>query len=439
MLIPRRHSCYFTAKLPACAGFPGPMHSNPNSQPEWPQVRREGTRSAVGAVRSLMFAAFLLAFASTPRAQDKPAPVPPSNGFSASDVAAAQQFGQTIGIVDWLGPLAPVALSPFFGIACLSGMAIFGGGWVSADNAFLGEASPLNNHAVFWTFLVLTLITSIPRLTKVSKPFAQAVDQVEAWAGIITLITLKVLMSATISDDGSTLPAEAPEMARLGIFSFTVDTLLVIAATMNIIVINTVKFFFEVVIWITPVPTIDAAFEVANKTACAGLMAIYGFSPTIATIINLAMLAVCLVVFRWVYRREVFFRTVLLDAVWSLISPSQAITQPEVVVFPVAGIGVFPARTRCVLQRNDDGWTLTQRRLLSRDIVMVFGDDCRAEVRAGYFTNCIRLTGTHTAELTFSRRYNHRLSDLAAALRAAIDAQDTAVVRDHGGLRTEMA
>lgn len=81
--------------------------------------------------------------------------------LSAAEIATAQQFGRNLSVAEWLGPLAPVALSPFFGIACLSGMALFGGSWVSAGNPLLGTGSPLHNPGVFWAFLVLTLIDQV--------------------------------------------------------------------------------------------------------------------------------------------------------------------------------------------------------------------------------------------------------------------------------------
>ncbi|MEZ6059721.1 MAG: hypothetical protein R3C19_05105 [Planctomycetaceae bacterium] len=387
--------------------------------------------------KSVVSLLLLLTVGSMLHADETKTPAPAVDSYSSTDVVAAQQLVHGMGVADWLGPLAPVALSPFFGITCLSGMAIFGKGWVSAENPFLGATSPLNNPAVFWTFLALTLVTSIPRFTKVSKPFAQAVDQVEAWAGIITLLTLKVLMSATT---GSDVTVEAPEVVQLGVISVTVDTLLMVAAAINIFVINTVKFFFEVLIWITPVPAIDAVFEVANKTACAVLMAIYGFSPTIATVINLAMLAACLVVFRWIYRREVFFRTMLLDAVWALISPPKTQLRPEVVVFPVATVGTVPARSRCILSRSEAGWLLTQCRLLRDDAVTKIPfDGCRAELVTGYFTNSIRLSGSHTAELTFSRWYNGQLPALVEALDVLARESDADRSVPHSRLKTELA
>ena len=257
--------------------------------------------------------------------------LPPADELSSADIAAVQQFGDTLGIADWLGPLAPVALSPFFGITCLSGMSLYGEGWISADNAFLGENSPLHNESVFWTFLVLTALTSVPRFTKVSKPVAQALDRVEAWAGIITLVVLKVLMSR-----GAPESVDLPEVAVMnaGVFSFSSDVLLIIAGAINIFVINAVKFFFEVLIWLTPLPTVDAIFEVCNKSLCAILMAIYGYSPTLATVINLAMFAIAALVFRWAYRRQIFFRTMLIDGAFSLFAPKTTFEPQELTVFP---------------------------------------------------------------------------------------------------------
>jgi len=350
--------------------------------------------------------------------------------LSATDIAAVQQFGDTLGIAEWLGPLAPVALSPFFGITCLSGMSLFGQGWIAQDNAFLGEASPLHHPAVFWIFLGLTLLTSIPRFTKVSKPLAQAVDHVEAWSGIITMIVLKFLLSA------GDLPAEQPDLVQLGVFSVTTDVLLASAAALNIFVINAIKFFFEMLIWITPVPAIDAIFELSNKTACGLLMAIYGYSPMIATAINAVMFLIAAIMFRWVYRREIFFRTMLLDAVLALFFPRVAVEKNELYVFPATALGPIPARARCVLRRADIGWTVTQQTLLSSNTVVQLEEaDCRCQMQPGWFTNSMDVSGTTTAQLTFSRRFNGCLAELAEAMNANLNENSG----ERGKLQAELA
>ena len=94
---------------------------------------------------------------------------------------------QSITTSEWLGPLAPIAISPFFGITCLAGMSQFGGDYLPL-NSFVSDNAALKSPVVFWIFLVLTVMTSVPRLTKVSKPVAQGLDQIETYAGIITIL-----------------------------------------------------------------------------------------------------------------------------------------------------------------------------------------------------------------------------------------------------------
>jgi len=334
-----------------------------------------------------------------------------SSPISQTEITAAQQFGSSISIAQWLGPMAPIALSPFFGITCLSGMAMFGGEWISNGNPLLGENSPLHNPAVFWTFLSLTVFTSIPRFTKVSKPFAQAIDQVEAWSGIVTMIMLRILMASTPET------AEAPEVVQAGLLSLSMDTLMMLAAAINIFVINAVKFLFEVLIWLTPIPFLDAAFEVLNKCLCIALMAVYAWSPTFATALNFVMFTAAMIVFGWVHRRQVFFRTMLIDLVWATFtksSPSGMIT-----VFPVSPVGKIKSRARCRFSCEPNGWTLTHRPFLRPAIIQEFRDGQRPTILAGIFTNTITFSQP-SVQLTFSRLYNADLSRLAVHLNAAL-------------------
>ncbi|MCA9035106.1 MAG: hypothetical protein KDA91_08250 [Planctomycetaceae bacterium] len=346
-------------------------------------------------------------------AVDDPAVSPDGKTWTNGDIVAAQQFGSHLSIAEWLGPMAPVALSPFFGITCLSAMALFGGDWLSNTNPLLGDHSPLHNSAVFWTFLGLTLLTSLPRLTKVSKPFAQAVDQLEAWSGIVTMILMRVLMSS------GDIPAEA-EVVQLGILSASADVLMMIAAAVNILVINTVKFFFEMLIWITPVPFLDAAFEFANKSVCALLMAIYAWSPFVATTINLALFLVCALAFGWIYRREVFFRTMLVDAICATLWKQTACS--PIVVFPRNAINAIKVRSRCLLTPTDGGWRLVQPRMFRSDLVVEIPRQ-GAIIRKGLFCNSMTFE-VLKADVTFSRRFNDDLMTLADAFCAKVASEE---------------
>ena len=94
--------------------------------------------------------------------------------LTSSDSAKIDRIATSVNWAEWLGPLAPIAISPFFGITILAGISQFGGSWV--ENSFISNNPVLSNPAVFWVFLCLTIMTSLPRFTKVSKPAAQAID-----------------------------------------------------------------------------------------------------------------------------------------------------------------------------------------------------------------------------------------------------------------------
>jgi len=61
------------------------------------------------------------------------------------DVQKADKIVEKYGITEALGPLAPVAMSPFFGLACLSGTSILCEMGILPKNDFLQGNEVLNN------------------------------------------------------------------------------------------------------------------------------------------------------------------------------------------------------------------------------------------------------------------------------------------------------
>lgn len=328
------------------------------------------------------------------------------------DIAATSSWAN--GLIDmtnateWLGPLAPLALSPFFGVTLLSGLSLWGPDAIT-DNALLGAAGPLRHQGLFFTFLALTLLTSLPRLTKISKPFAQAIDRLETYAVIVILLVIKIVASMdTPADSGEVQVA----MIQFGVIEMTVDTLLAIAMVINILVINSVKFFFEFLVWLTPVPFLDAVFEICNKSLCAALMAIYAFSPTLATIINLCVLLVAAVILRWISRRVRFYRTMVLDPVIARLWTSYGTPQrPELIVFPKTQFGPFKPLSRLQLSRaqgeGQTGWVLREANWWMPQSEYPIDGAKALKVCCGWLTNTMQLEDDdNKTTFTFSRRYD---------------------------------
>ncbi len=236
-------------------------------------------------------------------------------------VAAGQVISQQLSTSEWLGPLAPVALSPFFGLATLSGIATYGPDWLQQKSALFHTGGPLNNPWLFWTMAILAVFTSLPRLTKVSKPISLAAEKLEAYSAIIILISVRML-------GGSEVPAPGNEQAAnelllsAGVGSLSLNLMMSLFAAINVFVVNLVKLFFEFIIWLIPIPAVDAIAEIINKSLCAGLMALYCYSPWLATIVNLGLLAVCFLAFNWIYRRVNFYKQLISGPVLAWLLPN---------------------------------------------------------------------------------------------------------------------
>ena len=345
----------------------------------------------------------------------------PLDQTEAQEAVAAQKFVGDIKIAEWLGPLAPIAISPFFAIALLSGVACYGQDWLPFENGLLAEGSPLANPTLFWVFVVLTVVTSIPRFSKVSKPFAQAADFLETYSVIITVIVIRVLTLKSGADETT-----EQVVLQAGFLQFTWESLLTIAMVINVIVINTVKFFFEFLIWITPIPTLDAIFEVSNKTLCAGLTALYTYSPLLATILNLVLFAICFLMFRWIHRRVVFYRSMLVDLLCGWVFPKRGEPQTRSLsVFPKSRLDSIPAKAKCVLEKSEAGWVVTQKRLLfsNRTVQLGFDEFEHPQIERGWFTN--QIVFDEETRLVFSQRYRRNMKALAELIDVSLDGAES--------------
>jgi hypothetical protein len=322
---------------------------------------------------------------------------------------------QSISASEWLGPLAPVAISPFFGITCLAGLSQFGSDYLPLNN-FISNNAVLKNQYVLWVFMGLTLLTSLPRLTKVSKPFAQAMDMLETYGGIITIIILRFASAVPVEPDAEV--AMAATYMQMGWMTFPTDVMFSIAAIINIIVINSVKFFFEVLVWLVPFPFVDALLEIANKSICAGLMAIYAYSPMLATILNLVLFAACLYVFNWARRRVTYWRTMLTDLLIVTVWPSYGKWKGKSLIgFVSDGVDSIPAKSKVALERTDLGWRLTEQRMFFPGRVVDLPKETFSfELCRGLVTNRIRNTAIdeEPIEIVVSCRHKKQLDQIAA-------------------------
>lgn len=395
------------------------------------RIPRRGQTPAWGAVILLVGCLFLVHFVGQSVAK----------AASLDDEQAkADRLVQAIPVTEVLGPLAPIALSPFFALTCLSGASLLAETGVLPENALLSGNSVLSNGLVFLGLLVLTVVTTLPKLTKVTKPLAQAIDQVEGYSGIIAVLLVQAAASFGGGDNGQEVVYQA------GIFSVTLSTLLMAVSVVNIFVINTVKFFFEMMVLLSPFPAVDAAFEAANKAFAAALLGIYAYSPTLATVLNFIIFGISLLMFGWVFRRTVYYKAIFGDPVFGALSESifglrrlgpmstraptsvlEGVSSPILImkVFPISSIDGIKRKARCYLVAGEGRVQVVRPRFL-RSPVIVQIDAADASVDKGFLTNTISWgSDGNSVKVAFSRRYNGLLTEIAAVLGCRSEGVDS--------------
>ena len=115
---------------------------------------------------------------------------------------------------------------------------------------------------------------------------------------------------------GAPVVPSDPELVHASIFGGLGMVWIAAISAINIIVIQTVRLFFEGLIFLSPIPFLDAFFELLNKTFCLMLITLFVFSPFAALVVNVLIFVLCLLIFRGVHRKVVAFRHSVLLPLW---------------------------------------------------------------------------------------------------------------------------
>ncbi|MFN9987872.1 MAG: hypothetical protein ACK52S_20160 [Pirellula sp.] len=321
------------------------------------------------ALRVLALLLFVAGFApgilgSTQPEKNKLARVTDPVDEPASVVVPAQgadRISRFVAAQDWLGPVSAIALSPFFGLACLSGIATYGPSFLREHSTLLGITGPMNNPALFWSMTALAIITTLPRWTKFTKPISLAIEKLEAYSAIIILVVMRLTVdfSANPAEIALLSPSseiQTPLLLQAGFTTLPLDIVLALAIALNMIVVNTIKLFIDVLIWITPFPAIDIVLDLIGKSLCALILGIYAWSPWLAVVLDLLIFIACAMVFMKVTRRLRYYRDLVLKPILSKVFGSGSASQTNnstsvsTSVFLAKPYRGFPALSRATLE-----------------------------------------------------------------------------------------
>ncbi len=212
-------------------------------------------------------------------------------------------------LAEQLGMLGPVAISPYWGLCLASGASLFG----LAENEFLLTHPFLGNWFVFVVFILFAVLTSIPNISKFSKALGVAANYLEDNTAII-IVGLTMFLP-------SLHQWVAPsEVGEFGVLGFSFYSLFILAfSSLYMFIVTTVRLFFELIAFVTPIPFVDTVTEILKKITSAVMMGIYFVSPEVAMGISILVLIIAFFLFRRANRSTQYFKQFYIAPITSWI------------------------------------------------------------------------------------------------------------------------
>ncbi|MGB5981105.1 MAG: hypothetical protein WBG46_03075 [Nonlabens sp.] len=205
---------------------------------------------------------------------------------------ASNALSQNGDLIAQLGQLAPMGINPYIAVFATSVFSKLG-----IHNDFVANHPFYDSWIVLILFGVLFLYTAIIgtiiNSSKIAKPFGLADSWLTDKAGIIIQIVI-TLIPAFMSSE----PQLENTIIEAGILSVTLKTVLIVVASIYfLIVVSTVRLFIDILIFLSPIPLVDAVLNIIKIFFTIALVLISIFSPVTSFIITIALFLVGLLMF----------------------------------------------------------------------------------------------------------------------------------------------
>ncbi len=294
--------------------------------------------------------------------------------FAQSDVVAS--LGTNYSFIESFSFLGPMAISPFWTLFLTSAASCFGIG-----NEYIATNPVLGNWVVLVVSVALVGITTLPNLMKVSKPIGLAAKFLENKAGYIVyaiIIISPYLINPEISGEMG--------VVSFGFLDIPASAVLMIAlAIPYFIVVMTFRYFLEILIFLSPIPLLDAFFEFVKKTTSFLLVIIYFFFPTFGFILSVIIFILSFIFYRkakkvtkyfqYIYVKPIISR--LFDKEQTLIASKVPSTVKKMLTnasfclkcVTRKKIGKLPSKSVCWFIKNNEDIFLCKTRFLQKPII----------------------------------------------------------------------
>jgi len=221
-----------------------------------------------------------------------------------------------------VAPLAPIALSPSLGVASLMGVGLLCETSIagSSDQRWITSicdaplVSRLRAHvsvSLFAAVSLFALACFFANSGKLQGVIGKVLKLIEA---VPTVFMYFLIALATLTDvaaqqaTGST----APVMMVAG-FSPSIALLLALMLTTCLVILISVRFALDLLIWLSPFPFVDLVAEITKNALAIALFALFLWSPYVATLVAIVLLLISVSVMRRSMRMVNFVAKMVLE------------------------------------------------------------------------------------------------------------------------------
>jgi hypothetical protein len=276
----------------------------------------------------LIAAALLVGTAPAARAQE---PIVPVQRHAAEVIGAGHLLQQVF------GPMPAVAGTPFLGLAVLSAAALLSDTEMVRnadspfvrgfhDNALLVEARRYATLPLFIALLALALLTYMANSGKIRGSVGKLLRAAEDSSVLVTygLLALVTILGAARAAP----PPHVVQVVQMGVWTVPADIAVAVGLAMALGIMMTVRFAFDVLIWLSPFPFVDFTFETLKKVLSLSFLGLYFLSPVAASSVGLLVLLPALFLYGWALRIFSFAFRIVLRPLFVRLAPD---AKPEIV------------------------------------------------------------------------------------------------------------
>ncbi|NME69947.1 hypothetical protein [Flammeovirga aprica] len=192
-------------------------------------------------------------------------------------------------LIEQFSLLSPMSINPYTSIFVTSLLSKMG-----YHNDFVATNPFFDNWFILGTFGILFLFTSIMRpslgTNQITGILVKVDEYLESKAAIVTNILVMVFPIVLNENAG------ADEIVfQASFLSVSLKTLMiVVVSTYALIVLLTIRFFVDTLIYLSPIPLVDTGLQIFKIVLSIALVIIGIISPTFSFVILVVMLAVSL-------------------------------------------------------------------------------------------------------------------------------------------------